>query len=233
MVAPTSVTSPSSTAGSSASCCALLKRWISSRNMIVGSPLVARRWPARSITSRTSWRARVHRRELLERRAGVHRHQPGQRGLAGARGARRGPSSAGGPPRCALRSAEPSSSRCPWPTNSSSEAGRIRAASGWSVGGTRVWPRGAVVLLEEPLHQSLSRKPPARPRSAPGASSHTKWPAPSITTSSRPGDLALEPVRRRRPARTGRPRPRAAASARPSPPSLPSYGAIFSKSPER
>ena len=56
MVAPTRVTSPSSTAGSSTSCWALLKRWISSRNRIVGSRLVARRWPARSITSRTSWR---------------------------------------------------------------------------------------------------------------------------------------------------------------------------------
>jgi hypothetical protein len=34
----------------------LLNRWISSRKKIVGSPLVLRRWWARSITSRTSWR---------------------------------------------------------------------------------------------------------------------------------------------------------------------------------
>ena len=38
VVAPISVTTPSSTAGSSASCCALLKRWISSRKRIVRCP---------------------------------------------------------------------------------------------------------------------------------------------------------------------------------------------------
>ena len=56
MVAPTSATRPSSTAGRSVSCCALLKRWISSRKKIVRSPLVERRCCARSITSRTSAR---------------------------------------------------------------------------------------------------------------------------------------------------------------------------------
>ena len=43
MVAPISVTSPDSTPGSSASCWALLKRWISSRNRIVFCPV----WPSR------------------------------------------------------------------------------------------------------------------------------------------------------------------------------------------
>jgi hypothetical protein len=56
VVAPMSVTSPSSTAGSSASCWALLKRWISSRKNTVGSPLVLRRCAARSMTPRTSAR---------------------------------------------------------------------------------------------------------------------------------------------------------------------------------
>ena len=56
MVAPTSTTRPSSTAGSSVSCWALLKRWISSRKKIVRSPLVSRRCLARSSTSRTSAR---------------------------------------------------------------------------------------------------------------------------------------------------------------------------------
>ena len=56
MVAPTSATRPSSTAGSSVSCWALLKRWISSRKKIVRSPLVERRCCARSSTSRTSAR---------------------------------------------------------------------------------------------------------------------------------------------------------------------------------
>jgi hypothetical protein len=55
-VAPISVISPSSTAGSSASCCALLKRCISSRKKIVGSPATRRRSSARSITVRTSAR---------------------------------------------------------------------------------------------------------------------------------------------------------------------------------
>ena len=49
VVAPISVISPDSTAGSSASCCALLKRWISSRNRIVFWPLApSRSWPRRS-----------------------------------------------------------------------------------------------------------------------------------------------------------------------------------------
>jgi hypothetical protein len=56
VVAPISVTSPSSTAGSSASCWALLKRWISSRNNTVCPPLISRRCAARSITARTSAR---------------------------------------------------------------------------------------------------------------------------------------------------------------------------------
>ena len=56
VVAPISVTSPSSTAGRSASCCALLKRWISSRKKIVGSSAARRRSSARSITARTSAR---------------------------------------------------------------------------------------------------------------------------------------------------------------------------------
>src|SRR5919197_1569483 len=62
VVAPISVTSPSSTAGSSASCCALLKRWISSRKKIVGSPLAARRWSARSNSCSTLefWQPRAH-----------------------------------------------------------------------------------------------------------------------------------------------------------------------------
>ena len=66
MVAPISVTRPSSTAGSSASCWALLKRWISSRNRIVRVPLVSRRCSARSITARTSARPACDRAQLLE-----------------------------------------------------------------------------------------------------------------------------------------------------------------------
>ena len=53
VVAPISVTRPSSTAGSSASCWARLKRWISSRKRTVAVP-AARRSRARCITARTS-----------------------------------------------------------------------------------------------------------------------------------------------------------------------------------
>src|SRR4051812_26236808 len=41
----------------------------------------------------------------------------------------------------AVRSADPRSSRWSWPTNSPSDAGRIRAGSGWSDAGTLVCPR--------------------------------------------------------------------------------------------
>src|SRR6266581_3511418 len=53
VVAPISVIRPSSTAGSTASCCALLKRWISSRKRIVRWPCAPSRSRARAITSRT------------------------------------------------------------------------------------------------------------------------------------------------------------------------------------
>src|SRR3954452_24670849 len=91
VVAPTRITVPSSTAGSSVSCCALLKRWISSRKKIVRSPLVSRRCWARSSTARTSARPAVTAvgspdgGRLLEGGARVHVQQPGERGLARAR----------------------------------------------------------------------------------------------------------------------------------------------------
>jgi len=53
VVAPIRVISPSSTAGRSASCWALLKRWISSRNRIVRWPFAPRRSRAAAITART------------------------------------------------------------------------------------------------------------------------------------------------------------------------------------
>ena len=54
VVAPIIVSVPSSTAGSRASCWALLNRWISSRKRIVPRPCSPMRCRARSITSRTS-----------------------------------------------------------------------------------------------------------------------------------------------------------------------------------
>ena len=85
MVAPTSTTSPSSTAGSSVSCCALLKRWISSRKKIVRSPLVSRRCCGALDHLAHLGAAGVDRGRLLEGGARVHRQQARQRRLAGAR----------------------------------------------------------------------------------------------------------------------------------------------------
>ncbi len=132
MVAPISVTSPSSTAGSSASCWALLKRWISSRKKIVERP-ASRRRRARSITSRTSARPALTAESSSKAasacsaasRASVVLPVPGgpNRTIECAR-----------PDSSAARSAEPSPSRCSWPTKSSSVRGRMRAASGPSEG---------------------------------------------------------------------------------------------------
>src|SRR5918996_1787307 len=142
VVAPTRTTSPSSTAGSSGSCCALLKRWISSRKKIVRSPLVWRRCWARSITARTSARpaltadasSKAARAFTASRRASVVLPVPG------------GPYriiECGRPSSIAVRRAEPRPSRWSCPTNSPSDAGRMRAASGRSAAGTAVCPLAA------------------------------------------------------------------------------------------
>ena len=55
VVAPTRITVPASTCGSSASCWALLKRWISSMNSSVRSPRRSRRCAASATASRTSF----------------------------------------------------------------------------------------------------------------------------------------------------------------------------------
>ena len=54
VVAPMRVTSPSSTNGSTTSCWALLKRWISSMNRTVRSPVARRSSRASSMTRRRS-----------------------------------------------------------------------------------------------------------------------------------------------------------------------------------
>ena len=84
VVAPISVTMPSSTAGSSASCCALLKRWISSRKRIVRWPFA----PSRSRAARDHLPDVLDRRgdgrELLEVRPGRVRDHARERRLAAA-----------------------------------------------------------------------------------------------------------------------------------------------------
>ena len=133
VVAPISVIVPSSTLGSSASCCALLKRWISSMNRTV-RPLRRRvAWPRRSPRGPPSRRRRP-RRARRNWTAGACGHQAGQRGLARPG---RSPENQRGelPPAEHRAGASRRPTRSDWPTNSSSVRGRIRSARGESAPG--------------------------------------------------------------------------------------------------
>ena len=81
-MAPTSVTTPSSTSGSSTSCWALLKRWISSMNSSVRCPPAASSLRASSSTSRKLLDAAGHGAELPEATARLGGQQPRKRRLA-------------------------------------------------------------------------------------------------------------------------------------------------------
>ena len=83
MVAPTSTMVPSSITGRKPSCCARLKRWISSTNSSVPCP-VSRRARACLEHLLQVGDAGEDRRDLLEMQVGRLRQQPRHRGLAGA-----------------------------------------------------------------------------------------------------------------------------------------------------
>ena len=85
VVAPIRVSVPSSTAGSSASCCDFENRWISSRNRIVPRPCSPSRCRARSMTSRTSLTPAVTALICSNARFVRAGDRERQRGLAGAR----------------------------------------------------------------------------------------------------------------------------------------------------
>ena len=130
VVAPISVRRPDSTAGRSASCCALLKRWISSRKRIVRRPFGAQplgrpREHGANVRDRCG-----DRRQLLERRPGRARDDAGERRLpAPGRPVEHGGADAVLGDRARERGARrrrPS----PCPTKSSRRSGRRRAASG-------------------------------------------------------------------------------------------------------
>ena len=137
VVAPSSTTVPRSTCGRSASCCALLKRWISSMNSAVRRPRRRSSW-ARAISSRKSFTpestaliaAKRRPARSARRRASVVLPEPGgpQKMHEGSFAplASTGPSGPLGP------------SRCAWPANSSRLRGRIRSASGASAATSRV-----------------------------------------------------------------------------------------------
>lgn len=129
VVPPTRVRSPDSTWGSRASCCALLKRWISSTNRIVFFPVARCRAFASSITSFTSLmplvtalsgEKAISARPAIASASVVFPHPGGPQkisdGIAPFSNSR---------PR---NDSRPADSSCP--TNSSNDLGRIRSASG-------------------------------------------------------------------------------------------------------
>src|SRR5687767_8371776 len=125
------VRSPRSTCGRKASCCALLKRCTSSTKRIVLRPDCCRASSARATASRISLTpastaeiamnsasnafAMIRASVVLPTPGGPHRIM--ECGLPASNASRRG---------------LPGPSRCDWPTNSSSERGRSRSASGAS-----------------------------------------------------------------------------------------------------
>ena len=84
VVAATRMTWRVSTPGSSASCWALVNRWISSRNSTVCRSYMSRSRAAASMTARTSLTPAVTARQLDEPAVGRRRDEVGQGRLAGA-----------------------------------------------------------------------------------------------------------------------------------------------------
>ena len=84
VVAPTSTSRPSSTNGSSTSCCAREKRCTSSRNRIVPWPCSPSRARARSATSRTSFTPALTGRSVSNAFSVSPAIEPGDRRLAGS-----------------------------------------------------------------------------------------------------------------------------------------------------
>ncbi len=135
-MAPMRVTVPSSTCGSSASCWALLKRWISSTNRTLRRASRVRRSCASAIVARTS--ATPDMTADTERKSAPT--------ASASRRARDVLPVPGGPqsrsddrwPRATERRRGPRSPTIvDWPTNSSRVRGRIRAARGCRSGGGR------------------------------------------------------------------------------------------------
>ena len=149
VVAPMSTTVPRSTWGRIASCCALLKRWISSMKRMVRCPVARSSLPASSTTRRRSAtpavtaeratkRARVPRAMTL---ASVVLPLPG-----GPQKIIEGTTSRSS----ARRSARPGPSRCSCPTTSSSVRGRMRSARGRACSGNASLSAGALRSRGQP-----------------------------------------------------------------------------------
>ena len=131
VVAPIRVTRPDSTTGRSASCCALLKRSISSMKSTVRRPCAPRR-------SRSTADDRLHvglagrdRGQLLGVRTACRRRRCARASSCRCPAARRKRArTTTRSSSIARRSAAPSPTSCGWPANSSSPRGRRRSASG-------------------------------------------------------------------------------------------------------
>ncbi len=132
VVAPIKVTVPFSTAGNRASCCPLLKRWISSMKRIVRVPNCRSRRASemaarRSLTPEKTAESATKRASAFNasKRASVVLPVPGapQRINEGKFAE----------PSSRRRRIRPSPTRWSWPTNSESERGRIRSANGAEV----------------------------------------------------------------------------------------------------
>ena len=135
VVAPIRTISPLSTRGKNASCCALLKRWISSMKTMVRRPVMRRRCSAAAITSFTS---------LMPARTALNAMNSAFVRSAMSRASVVLPVP-GGPQRmidCSRsrsiisRSGRPGAISSSWPTISSSERGRMRSARGTVRGST-------------------------------------------------------------------------------------------------
>ena len=158
-----------STCGRNASCCALLKRWISSTNSTVGLPPCARARPRASATiSRSSFTPAQHRRERDEVRAPLAsarsrasvvlpRARAGPRGSATGRRRRRACRAAGGPGRAGA----------PGRRTRRGSRGRMRSASGARAGARRRGGR-AREQLRLPRHARAMLAHASRPGTAAG-----------------------------------------------------------------
>ena len=153
VVAATRVTQPFSTAGSSASCWVLEKRWTSSTNSTVDRPLArprlassitARTWATPALTADTSTKERPD--SSATRWASVVLPVPG--GPHSSTDTGRATSS---PPSTRRRSGDPGRTRWSCPTTSSRVAGRIRAARG-------AWARARSSPAE--VNRSSGTRPP-------------------------------------------------------------------------
>ena len=129
VVAPMRMSVPSSTPGRRASCCDLLKRWISSRNSTVRRSSSSSRRLAVASTSRTSLTP-ADVAESCSNAAAVSLATSRARVVFPVPGGPHRIIDSGLPARTIVPKAAPFSSRCPCPTTSSRERGRIRAARG-------------------------------------------------------------------------------------------------------